>query len=459
MIEKRPGWSSAKRKWILDLIDISLRASIGKFKDNFYRQKKGVPTGGSLCVQLANITVYYIMNKAVYSNPQLMTNVKEAKRYIDDGGGFYLGSHRSFLVWMNKVNEFLKPYGLFIDESGVKDVGEFMPFLDIQFCFDTNGQLQTDLYVKPTDARSYLHFSSAHPRHTFSGIVYSQCLRLRRIINDTDRLGHRLNELLAAFDKSGYPENMLCDIRNKVQRMERRLQRTERSSDNQTAKPILIVSCNGTDDKLVKTIKKYEDELSKTNSFKDAVKPIFQFVKKTGANVGSKLSVLKSLALGKNKGETIPCWNHGNCKCCNLIGENVSEVNGRAVSAAPGTCKSKNVIYLVSCNLCKKPYTGRTVQYLHNRMAGHRDCFYKVLRNDEDVDANNDDYSLGLHLVHEHGCVDREDFDEIFNVQILENCRPSDLEKKEHLYIHKLETLYPLGLNKVNPFGLPILSA
>ena len=197
----------------------------------------------------------------------------------------------------------------------------------------------------------------------------------------------------------------------------------------------------------------------KQTSFKDAAKPIFQFVKKTGANVGSKLSVLKSLALGKNKGETVPCWNHGNCKCCNLIGENVDEVNGRAVSTAPGTCKSKNVIYLVSCNLCKKPYTGRTVQYLHNRMAGHRDCFYKVLRNDEDVDANNDDYSLGLHLVHEHGCVDREDFDEIFNVQILENCRPSDLEKKEHLYIHKLQTLHPLGLNKINPFGLPILSA
>ena len=92
-------------------------------------------------------------------------------------------------------------------------------------------------------------------------------------------------------------------------------------------------------------------------------------------------------------------------------------------------------------------------------MSGHRDCFYKVLRNDEDVDVNSDDYSLGLHLVHEHGCVDREDFDKIFNVQILENCRPSDLEKKEHLYIHKLQTLHPLGLNKINPFGLPILSA
>ena len=126
----------------------------------------------------------------------------------------------------------------------------------IQFCFDIYGQLQTDLYVKPTDARSYLHFSSAHPRHTFSGIVYSQCLRLRRIINNPDRLAHRLNELLAAFDKSGYPEPMLLSIRNKVQGMERQLQRTEQNDDDVPAKPIVIVSCNGTDEKLIKTLMK-----------------------------------------------------------------------------------------------------------------------------------------------------------------------------------------------------------
>ena len=43
----RTGWSASKRKWILDLIDLSLRASVGKFKDNWYIQKNGVPTGGS----------------------------------------------------------------------------------------------------------------------------------------------------------------------------------------------------------------------------------------------------------------------------------------------------------------------------------------------------------------------------------------------------------------------------
>ena len=32
----RQGWSVAKRKWIEDLVDISLRSSVGKFQDDWY---------------------------------------------------------------------------------------------------------------------------------------------------------------------------------------------------------------------------------------------------------------------------------------------------------------------------------------------------------------------------------------------------------------------------------------
>ena len=73
-----------------------------------------------------------------------------------------------------------------------KTNNEFTNFLDIQFCFDVDGELQTDLYRKETDSQAYLNFRSAHPNHTFSGNVYSQSLRLRRIINSRERLGERL---------------------------------------------------------------------------------------------------------------------------------------------------------------------------------------------------------------------------------------------------------------------------
>ena len=91
-------------------------------------------------------------------------------------------------------------------------------------------------------------------------------------------------------------------------------------------------------------------------------------------------------------------------------------------------------------------------------MGGHRECYYQILRNDDDVDPSKDDYSLGLHLFHEHGLRAKEDFNEHYRVQILEVCSPSRIEKKEHYYIHKYNTLHPIGLKKVNPFGLPRLS-
>ena len=65
-------------------------------------------------------------------------------------------------------------------------------------------------------------------------------------------------------------------------------------------------------------------------------------------------------------------------------------------------------------------------------MSGHRECYYKVLRNEE-VDLQSDEYSLGLHLVNENGCKERGDFNRIFNVQVLENSNPSTLEKKRTL--------------------------
>ena len=399
------------------------------------------------------------MNKTVYSNERLMQNVKESKRYIDDGAGFYTGSTRSFKTWMNSVNEALHAYGLLIDESLIKDVDQFAPFLDILFCFDKNGSLQTDLYVKPTDARSYLNYSSAHPNHIFSGIVYSQCLRLRRIINDQTRLVYRLKELCQAFEKSSYPSKMLKSISAKVLNMDRDLNPSNPDdTDDSDSKPILVVSCFGTDDKLVKTLKSHENELLKTNSFKKSKKPLFQFVKKTAPNLGSMLSVHKSIALGSKSGTTTPCNVHSNCKCCGLIRKNdIHEINGRRVSGAPGTCKTKNVIYHVECKLCWKPYIGRTVQQTCKRMNGHRECFYEILRNGN-VDESKDDYSLGLHLVQDHGLTDPGDFNKHYQVCILEVCSPSRLEKKEHNYIHGYNTLHPIGLNKVNPFGLPRLS-
>ena len=145
MAECRLDWSDDFRCWILQLVQLSLKAAVGKYQGRWYRQKKGIPTGGSLCVELANITVFYVMRKKVYCNSNLMRHVVHIKRYIDDGAGFFTGSQRQFEYWLKSVNLALQPDGLHIDESTFEDVGISVPFLDIRFCFDIDGMLFTRL--------------------------------------------------------------------------------------------------------------------------------------------------------------------------------------------------------------------------------------------------------------------------------------------------------------------------
>ena len=48
-------------------------------------------------------------------------------------------------------------------------------------------------------ARRYLSPESCHPAHTFNSVVYSQGLRIRRIVSDNDKLKLRLDEPADAF--------------------------------------------------------------------------------------------------------------------------------------------------------------------------------------------------------------------------------------------------------------------
>ena len=397
-----------------------------------------------------------------------MKHGKHVKRYIDDGAVFFTGSVRQFSSWLKIVNHSLAPYGLLIDESSFEEVGICVPFLDVLFCFDVDGMLFTDLYIKPTDSRSYLHFGSCHPNHVFSGIVYSQCSRLRRIIVSDDILKDRIADLCESFKSCGYPTSLVQRISNRVLNTKRDLSvliKSDVNNDSSTMSPtnnVRIVSTFGTDKDLVECVKESIPYLQETNSFKNK-NVSFKFVKKTAPSVGSKLTVLKKMSLGVGLGGTSKCCSSAICQCCNVISDipkSKLTVNGEEVLLPNGNCKSKNIIYLAQCNLCTDNcYVGRTVQPLHKRVNGHRQGFSVVV--DKGLDFVNsiddeDTYSLGVHLHNVHGLT--SDFNRYFTFHVLEHVSPTKMEKSEHLWIHKLNTLYPHGINRLNPFSLPVLN-
>jgi hypothetical protein len=446
-------------------------------------------------VQLANMTVFSAMRKAVYSDSTLMENIPTVKRYIDDGAGFFTGTADEYKLWLIAVNSRLKPYGLVIDESSIEPPDHYVPFLDIQFGFSSTGSLQTDLYTKPTDSRSYLNFRSAHPKHIFSGIVFSQFLRLRRIIKDHTRLAMRIDELKTCFRSSGYPSAMLDNIASRVLGMERSLARKgERDTQPEillgTPSNIRVVSTFGSDSDLVKSVKQFESVLSRTRSFSQSdafISPttsnpvsrttspapsqinvsstkqqdgkrtsLFSFVKKTGASIRSKVVKTKELALGKRFGKTKPC-RHRNCALCPMISSKERyRYNNTTVKTAEGSCSSYNVVYLVVCSICWKHYVGRTCRHLRARIGEHRRYFYQIC-NDGKFHIDNDEFALASHLYHDHGLSNKSDFSKIYKVAILEVCSPKVLDVKEHKYIHQLNALTPNGINLSNPFSIPIL--
>ena len=265
------------------------------------------------------------------------------------------------------------------------------------------------------------------------------------------------------FIKGGYPKSMVENISKKVLTGPRVLviPPENNPSQDEIKKSIQIVSTFGTDKDIIKAVSNAELKLLATQTFSNYTKPLFSRVKKNAPSIGSKLSIVKKIALESQYVGTSKCGSP-RCQCDILVPDTPLSkiiVNGCYVNLPKADCYSYNILYVVSCGSCDKVYIGRSTQKLHLRCNGHRNAFYKILRNGLSNNYSNDKedlYSLGMHLRYEHGLASEVDFNNTYTFHVLQHCSPSQLEKREHIWIHRLNTLHPCGINKINPFGLPI---
>ena len=251
---------------------------------------------------------------------------------------------------------------------------------------------------------------------------------------------------------------MVSEIKTKVLNSERDI--SIKTKNDQPDDKIRVVSTYKADDNIVSSISKSEENFKHTPSFRNIPGKLFTFVKKVGPNIKSHVNSLKHQALGTKKGGIVKCNGRG-CKCCRMLNSAPSTiVNNKKVWLAKGSCKTYNICYLAVCEICNKPYTGRTVGPMHGRINGHRHLYHEILKhsgNLEDIDTSNDLYTLGLHLHLEHGCSNPQDFDKYFKFALLEVVNPSNIEVKECKWMHKLNCFQPIGINVEYPFGLPYL--
>ena len=251
---------------------------------------------------------------------------------------------------------------------------------------------------------------------------------------------------------------MITNIIEKVKNTPRSLE-YKQPAELPAEKTVKVISTYGKDDILCDITKSIAPMLVE-NKIMDR----FQYIKKTASSLKSTLSNSKQIALRNRHGHSVACG-RGGCKNCKLMTGNnfIRAGNGQKIYTAPGNCLSRNIVYAATCLLCTKNYTGRSTQQHACRNNGHRAKYIRYCKqvangiqmNVSDLD---DEYALGIHLHDTHGIKDSEGFDNHYRFTILESCNPRDLSRKEHIWMQKLRTLYPHGLNLNSPFGLPLLT-
>ncbi|CAJ0955119.1 unnamed protein product [Ranitomeya imitator] len=348
-----------------DLLSIILTKNFFLFEDQFFLQTRGTAMGSNAAPPYANCYMAEYEESAIYTNCLFKTHAVMWKRYIDD----------IFCIW-DGPEETLKTFFLFLKTSwpgldftityNQKEVN----FLDTLVCKNDQGELSTDLFTKPTDRNSLLHYHSFHPTRMKNAIPKSQFKRVHRIVSDKTRQTQRLDEMRSKFLERGYPPQTLNTSET--------ISTTRTSSKDRIPfvhdyHPLSYI--------LHRSIRRYWHILGtahpRIKEFKEPFLPCFRRPrnirdKLVRADIGTTQQMSTQRFLTNPKYGTFPCLQ---CTQCNNVTRGSTFYhphNGKQYNIKGYfTCDTSFVVYLIKCP-CGLCYIGETTQPIKDRISKHK---------------------------------------------------------------------------------------
>ena len=426
---------------IVEAVKICLQHNNSQFKDENFLQIHGTAMGPKNACSYADVAMGVIDKKAKSGiiKPNLWW------RYRDDIFDLWTQGHSKLIEFTEFINSLYPTIKFTLVHSPTS-----LNVLDLTLNL-VEGYIQTDIYSKPTDNHMYLLRNSAHPAHCSKAIPFGVATRVKRNCSTSESFDKRSTEYQSYLINRGYNPNQVKQQFEKVRSIPREDLLAPTNKESKKIFP-LVLDYNPNLPSIGKILNSHKQLIynspSLSNIFPEgSIIPSFRRPK----NIKEILARPRKINVNDNDSDKHGCFKcKSKCDLCrNFLVESdhfSSASSNRTYHIAQHLhCKSKNVIYLVTCTKCSVQYVGSTSNEFKVRFRNHKSAM-KTNKNTCEVATH---FNKTFHILSD------------FNFTIIEQIsNPSDnnstderLLTREAYWSAQLCTLQPHGLNKRSEFN------
>ena len=230
---------------------------------------------------------------------------------------------------------------------------EKIEFLDLEISIE-NGNLETDLYIKPSNLQLYLNYFSNNPEHCKVGLIYSLALRIIERCSKNESRDKHLENLKSKLMLKNYPENLITKQFERAKCEDRKtLIYKQRPQKKQNDKKVRLIFTHNTSNPPIHRWVRESRKLLIRNDQAKAIGKEIQITSRQPRNLQRMVTGLK-----EGVRETPPpdagCYKCKKCKVsCPILTEGnkfTSTNTGKMYTIRKRLdCNSDHVIYLVTC--------------------------------------------------------------------------------------------------------------
>lgn len=424
---------------IVEAVKICLQHNNSHFKDENFLQIHGTAMGPKNACSYADLAMGVIDKKAMSGTikPNLWW------RYRDDIFDLWTQGHSKLIDFTQFINSLYPTIKFTLVHSPTS-----LNVLDLTLNF-VEGYIQTDIYSKPTDNHIYLLRNSAHPAHCSKAIPYGVATRVRRNCSTPESFEKRSVEYQSYLINRGYNHSQVKQQFDRVKSIPRENLLAPTTKESKKVFP-LVLDYNPSLPSIGKIFNSYKHLIHNSPSLakifpKGSIIPSFRRTK----NIKDILA--RPRRTNYNNTDVQGCFKcKGKCDLCrNFLVESDHFTSASTNRIYPITqhlhCKSKNVIYLVTCNKCNVQYIGSTSNEFKVRFRNHKSA----------MSTKKNTCEVAIHFNKETHVLSDFDFaiiEQVFNFSD-NNSLDHRLLTREAYWSAQLCTLQPYGLNKRSEFN------